>query len=414
MSKLNIDFTLIDESVLQYGFRILMNGYQPKLFASNPVMLLMHNRAEGSVFASPTNDVILPIGRWNNIRIDGTALKAQPEFDDNDEFAVKVENKVNKGYLNGASISLIPIEVSEDASLKLPGQIGPTVTKWEIMEASIVDIPNCKNALAIRNAAGKSILLSSADSSKKDEVLEGLKKLAAPVEHIDPRDNNSETHDTKRAFNNQRAELNEEPRSPRVQHLMTKHFKDLYKSGELQELRELHPKAFFEKYKEGTGKEHPDKKKIIGEQLEIEDEEEQPYTDKVQSLMQQSYRDLYMNGGLVELEKLNKHAFYKKFKEGIGKDHPDSKEAKQAAKDKADGKSKSINDKHKEEVENEKRKSSSEYKNNEVSKLMAKKWVDLWRSGESESLYKLDETAFFRKFKEGNGVEHPLNKKLTK
>lgn len=154
------------------------------------------------------------------------------------------------------------------------------------------------------------------------------------VENVNPLDNDHKTHDTQRAVNNIRAELNEEPRSPRVQALMAKSFKELYNSGELQELRELHPKAFFEKYKEGTGKEHPDKKKIIGEQLEIEDEEEIPYTETVKRLMEQSYRDLYMNGGLETLKQENKHAFYIKYKEGIGKDHPDSKEAKQALKEK--------------------------------------------------------------------------------
>ena len=380
MAKQNIPFTLIDETVVQFGFRVLMSGYLPALFENNPVMLLMHSRAMPGIFSgSITDDVVLPIGRWNDISVKGSKLTATPEFDDDDELAVKVENKVQKGYLNGCSVALLPLEVSDDPKLKLDGQTGPTITKWEIQEASIVDIPNCRNSLAIRNAAGKAILLSDRDMSNKSDVLSYLHTLAV-------------TKDSGKDFDNMRAQLNEEPRSARVQSLMKKSFHDLYMNGELQELRETHPKAFLEKYKEGTGKEHPDAAKFKKEEhLEADSDKEKPYTEEVNSLMRQSYHDLYMNGGLVKLKELNKHAFFKKYKEGIGKDHPESKEAKEAAK-----------------KPNEKFKPSDPI---EVNKLMAKTWRDLWLSGESEKLFALDKESFFKKYKEGNGVEHPLNSK---
>jgi hypothetical protein len=49
----------------------------------------------------------------------------------------------------------------------LPGQYLPTFTKWGLLEASIVDIPNCRNSLAIRTAAGKKIKLG-ADVNEPD------------------------------------------------------------------------------------------------------------------------------------------------------------------------------------------------------------------------------------------------------
>lgn len=170
MAKEKKPFVLIDESVLHYGFRVLMSGYKPGLFESNPVMLFMHSRAQAGVFSGPvTNEVVLPIGKWNNIRVDGTRLMADPEFDMDDEVAKKISNKVDKGYLNAASVSLIPIAVSDDPALKLQGQPGPTVTEWEIAESSVVDIPNCRNALTIRNSAG-GYIQCSADGDNRDAL----------------------------------------------------------------------------------------------------------------------------------------------------------------------------------------------------------------------------------------------------
>lgn len=52
-------FVLHDESVNTYGFRMLTSGVNLDEFRKNPVMLLNHN------------DYSLPIGRWENIRIEG-------------------------------------------------------------------------------------------------------------------------------------------------------------------------------------------------------------------------------------------------------------------------------------------------------------------------------------------------------
>ncbi len=159
MAKLNIDFILIDDSVVMNGFRALMSGAQLSSFVANPVMLLMHNRATPGLLNAPDNDAMLPIGKWYDIRVEGNKLLAKPDFDDADPFALKVQSKVEGGYLKGASIWIDPLKVSNDAALKLQGQNGPTITGWGVLEASIVDIPNCKNALAIKNSAGDKLAL---------------------------------------------------------------------------------------------------------------------------------------------------------------------------------------------------------------------------------------------------------------
>lgn len=175
MAKLNIDFCLLDESVVMYGFRALMSGAEIEIFKANPVMLFMHNRVKE--WQDIDTNAVLPIGKWTDIRVEGNKLLAKPEFDDADDFALKVQSKVEKGYLNGASIWLDPIATSDDPELMLSGQKGPTVTKWGLLEASIVDIPNCHNALAIRNDEGVVMQLNSHNNSNQPKVLSYLDSL---------------------------------------------------------------------------------------------------------------------------------------------------------------------------------------------------------------------------------------------
>lgn len=172
MAKLNLDFTLIDESIVMYGFRALMSGAQIEDFKKNPVMLIQHNRPKD--FAGK-DDLMLPIGKWYDIRVEGNKLLAKPDFDDDDELAVKVQKKVEKGYLNGASIWIEPVGISEDKKDMLPGQSLPTLTKWGLLEASIVDIPNCRNSLAIRNSSGKRIELNA--NTENEEIKDYLKTI---------------------------------------------------------------------------------------------------------------------------------------------------------------------------------------------------------------------------------------------
>lgn len=116
---------------------MLTSGVNLDEFRKNPVMLLNHN------------DYSLPIGRWENIRIDGGKILADAVFDEKDERAAEVMRKVDNDFIRMASIGAWPPEEKSDAySLMLPGQRYPTVTKWTVREASIVTIGANHNALA--------------------------------------------------------------------------------------------------------------------------------------------------------------------------------------------------------------------------------------------------------------------------
>ena len=139
-------FVLHDETHNTQGFRLLTAGADLSVFKNNPVMLLNHN------------DWDLPIGRWENIRIEGTRILADADFDEKDERAATVMGKVDRGYLRSASIGAWePEETSNDPSLMFPGQALPTVTKWKVREASICTIGSNHNALALYDKENKLI-----------------------------------------------------------------------------------------------------------------------------------------------------------------------------------------------------------------------------------------------------------------
>lgn len=147
-------FVLHDETVNTYGFRMLTSGANLEEFRKNPVILLNHKDWE------------LPIGRWENIRIEGTQILADALFDEKDDVAVKIAGKVEGGFLRMASMGAWPPEeVSDAEELKLPGQTLPTVTRWTAREASIVTIGANHNALVLFDRqTGKPLDLTDAST----------------------------------------------------------------------------------------------------------------------------------------------------------------------------------------------------------------------------------------------------------
>ena len=149
-----ITFILHDDSVNTYRFRMLTSGANLEEFRRNPVMFLHHN------------DYDLPIGRWENIRVEGSQILADAVFDELDDQAMKVKGKVDRGFIRMASIGAwAPEAKTEDPAMMLPGQTGPTVTKWTVREASIVAIGANHNAMRMYDrTTGEQIDLSDTDA----------------------------------------------------------------------------------------------------------------------------------------------------------------------------------------------------------------------------------------------------------
>lgn len=136
-----------------YGFRILTSGIDFQQYLKNPVLLWMHRRC----FEGDT----MPIGRIENLRVDGDSLIGTPVFDGNDEFAKKIEDKWENGFLRMASPSLERIEVSDAPEHLLPGQRRATVTRSKLLEVSIVDIGGNDDAVQLYSSNGELIQLAA-------------------------------------------------------------------------------------------------------------------------------------------------------------------------------------------------------------------------------------------------------------
>jgi hypothetical protein len=119
-------------------------------------MLWNHTRSY-----SDKNNVILPIGKWENIRVEEGALKADAVFDMEDEFAASISRKVDKGMINMCSIGFEITEESDSPEHILPGQRRMTVTKCRLREASITDIGSNYNAISLYDKDGKVIELTA-------------------------------------------------------------------------------------------------------------------------------------------------------------------------------------------------------------------------------------------------------------
>lgn len=140
-----------------YGGRILTSGIDLTQFRRNPLLLWMHRRS--------FDPDVMPIGRIDNLRIDGDLLIGTPVFDQNDEFAKKVESKWENGFLRMASAGIEIIETSEAPEHLLPGQTRRTITRCKLEEVSIVDMGGNDEALQLYDRSGKILKLAAGEDN---------------------------------------------------------------------------------------------------------------------------------------------------------------------------------------------------------------------------------------------------------
>ena len=137
-------FILNDETKInQFGFRVSNAGLDLDRFRANPVILDNHINALSSV-----------IGYWDNIQIEGNLLTAEAVFDDGDPYAKEIGRKVGAGFIKGSSLGLNPYSMSN--FIIAPDETYDLV-KSEVLEASIVPIPNNANAIKLYAATEDSV-----------------------------------------------------------------------------------------------------------------------------------------------------------------------------------------------------------------------------------------------------------------
>lgn len=156
------------EAVNSYGSRVLTAGIDLSQYERNPVLLWMHRRS--------WEPGAMPIGKVENLRVEDGKLIGTPVFDQNDDFAKRIESKWENGYLRMASAGLEPIETTPDPALVLPGQTRETVTRSKLIEVSIVDIGGNDEALQLYGQEGKLLKLAAGEDSPGLPLLQEKKE----------------------------------------------------------------------------------------------------------------------------------------------------------------------------------------------------------------------------------------------
>jgi HK97 family phage prohead protease len=125
-----------DDSENSFKFVLETKGADLSHFKRNPVLILAHDITK------------MPIGRLEDIKIEGDKITGVPDFDDDDEVAMKAYKKYEKGYLNAASVGFNPTEISTEDDGKGQKTL-KAVTKWTLQEVSLVSVPSNPNALQL-------------------------------------------------------------------------------------------------------------------------------------------------------------------------------------------------------------------------------------------------------------------------
>jgi len=165
-----------NSKVNRYGFRLLTSGADLTQYQKNPILLFNHNRPwRGTV------DEVLPIGRVDNIRIEGDDIVGELIFDEKDEFALKIKQKWDDGIYRMVSVGATIIEMSNDPTLLLPGQTRETIIRWKLDEVSVVDIGANDDAMALKFEDSEYVMLSN---NKQPDFIPKLKNNDKSMKNI--------------------------------------------------------------------------------------------------------------------------------------------------------------------------------------------------------------------------------------
>jgi phage head maturation protease len=137
-------FKASDGDFDRYSDRLSVKGWRTDAYNANGVVLFNHDDGAHAAWTGAAPP--LPIGK-GRVYTENDALMIDIEFDDDDDFAKRVERKVAKGILNAVSVRylMLPGQYREN------GRGGFDCDAQELLEVSIVTIPG--NARAVRSKA---------------------------------------------------------------------------------------------------------------------------------------------------------------------------------------------------------------------------------------------------------------------
>lgn len=155
-------FVFNDENVKNsYGFYINTLGIKMDRFNDNPVMLNNHINSTENV-----------IGNWSDALKENGQLKLKPHFDEESNLGKDVAGKVDRGFLKGCSMGIIP---NWDSVEKIGDRL--IMMECELAEGTIIPVPSNKGAIAIYSADGTEVLKASDIKSLCLSVSEKLNEI---------------------------------------------------------------------------------------------------------------------------------------------------------------------------------------------------------------------------------------------
>ena len=155
--KIDREYLLSDSSLNTYSYRLLTSGYLFDEFKKNPIGYYMHGTPE-----FPREEGVLV--KWDDLRIDGDKVYGKPCINLNHSRGQRTVGEIEAGFLNAASFGqIVAIEISSNPEDYLPGQTGPSLSKWFNRECSLVDIPGnyCATADDLLDANNNPLNLSN-------------------------------------------------------------------------------------------------------------------------------------------------------------------------------------------------------------------------------------------------------------
>mgnify|MGYP003121261546 CR=1 FL=1 len=127
-----IKFVASTASPDRYGDVVDQKGWDLSAYNRNPVVLFNHNPSQ------------MPIGK-GKAYVENEQLMLEVEFDQKDEMAKTIEQKVRDGYINAVSVGFQPSKTVSRSSLPSDhpyhGKSGQYFQASELLEVSIVTIP---------------------------------------------------------------------------------------------------------------------------------------------------------------------------------------------------------------------------------------------------------------------------------
>ncbi len=140
-------FIVATEGKKADGLDLRMGGLNLDRFRANPVVMYGHDY---------WGRESLPIGRAENIEVDGPNLMADTIFDPDDEFAQRVEGKYRGGFLNAVSVGFDIRGLDPETGV---------VDEWEMIEYSAVPVPLDPDAVV---ESGRQLALATALSEMRE------------------------------------------------------------------------------------------------------------------------------------------------------------------------------------------------------------------------------------------------------